>query len=57
MQKGILLKERDIYSIHYKLMTYMRLKAECSYAIAINVVRIEIVPVNDYILKHQKLFW
>ncbi len=40
MQKGILLKERNIYSIHYKLIPYMRLKAECSYAIAINEVRI-----------------
>ena len=40
MQKGILLKERDGYSIHFKLIPYMRLRAKCSYAIAINEVRI-----------------
>ena len=27
--KGILLKENDTYSIHYKLIPYMRLKAKC----------------------------
>ena len=41
MQKGIILKERDIYSIHYKLIPYMRLKAECDYATAIHEVRIK----------------
>ena len=41
MQKGIILKERDIYSIHYKLIPYMRLKAKCDYATAINEVRIK----------------
>ena len=38
--KGILLKENDLYSLHYKLIPYMRLKAECDYATAINEVRI-----------------
>ena len=41
MQKGIILKERNIYSIHYKLIPYMRLKAECDYATAIHEVRIK----------------
>jgi len=41
MKKGILLKEGDIYSIHYKLIPYMRLKAECDYATAIHEVRIK----------------
>ncbi len=41
MQKGILLKEGSIYSIHFKLIPYMRLKAECDYATAIHEVRIK----------------
>jgi len=41
MQKGILLKERDIYSIHFRLIPYMRLKAKCDYATAIHEVRIK----------------
>ncbi len=41
MRKGILLKEGDIYSIHYKLIPYMRLRAECNYATAIHEVRIK----------------
>ena len=41
IQKGILLKERDVYSIHFKLIPYMRLKAECNYATAIHEVRIK----------------
>lgn len=36
VQKGILLKEDDIYSIHYRLIPYMRLKARCDYATAIH---------------------
>ena len=39
--KGILLKENDTYSIHYKLIPYMRLKAKCDYATAIHEVRIK----------------
>jgi len=41
MQKEILLKENFLYSIHYKLIPYMRLKADCDYATAIHEVRIK----------------
>ncbi len=41
MQKGILRKEGGIYSIHFKLIPYMRLRAECNYATAIHEVRIK----------------
>lgn len=41
MQKGILLKEGEIYSIHFKLIPYMRLKANCDYATAIHEVRLK----------------
>ncbi len=41
LQKGILIKEKNIYSIHYKLIPYMRLKATCDYATAIHEVRIK----------------
>ena len=41
MKKGILRKEGDIYSIHFKLIPYMRLRAECNYATAIHEVRIK----------------
>lgn len=41
LQKGILLKEGNIYSIHFKLIPYMRLKTTCDYATAINEVRIK----------------
>ena len=33
--KGILYKENDLYSIHYRLIPYMRLKADCDYATAV----------------------
>ena len=39
LQKNILFKENDLYSIHYRLIPYMRLKAECDYATAIREVR------------------
>jgi hypothetical protein len=39
LQKGILIKENNLYSIHYRLIAYMRLKAECDYATAIHEVR------------------
>ena len=39
LQKGILFKENELYSIHYRLIAYMRLKAECDYATAIHEVR------------------
>lgn len=41
IQKGILLKEGKIYSIHFRLIPYMRLKASCDYATAIHEVRIK----------------
>ena len=41
VQKGILLKEDNIYSIHFRLIPYMRLKADCNYATAIHEVRIK----------------
>jgi hypothetical protein len=39
LQKGILIKENDLYSIHYRLIAYLRLRAECDYATAIHEVR------------------
>ena len=33
--KGILYKENDLYSIHYRLIPYMRLGANCDYATAV----------------------
>ena len=39
VQKGILLKENNSYSIHFRLIPYMRLKADCDYATAIHEVR------------------
>ena len=39
LQKGILFKENELYSIHYRLIAYMRLKAGCDYATAIHEVR------------------
>jgi hypothetical protein len=38
MQKEILLKEDHLYSIHFRLIPYMRLKADCDYATAIHLV-------------------
>ena len=37
--KGILLRENNTYSIHYKLIPYMRLRAKCDYATAIHEIR------------------
>ena len=39
IQKGVLIKENNMYSIHYRLIAYMRLKADCDYATAINESR------------------
>ena len=39
LQKGILVKENDLYSIHFRLIAYMRLRAECDYATAMHEVR------------------
>ena len=41
MQKGIIRKEGKIYSIHFRLIPYMRLKADCDYAIAIHEARLK----------------
>ena len=41
LQKGILLKENDLYSIHYRLIAYMRLKADCDYGTAVHETKIK----------------
>ena len=41
LQKGIILKESDMYSIHYRLIAYMRVKAGCDYSTAINESRMK----------------
>ena len=41
IQKGVLIKENNMYSIHYRLIAYMRLKAGCDYATAINESRMK----------------
>ena len=41
LQKGIILKESNVYSIHYRLIPYMRVKAECDYSTAMNEVRMK----------------
>ena len=40
LQKEILLKENHVYSIHYRLIAYMRLKAECDYSTAVHEIKI-----------------
>ena len=40
IHKGIIRKESNGYSIHYKLIPYMRLKADCDYGTAIHEVKI-----------------
>jgi len=41
LQKGIILKESNMYSIHYRLIPYMRVKAECDLSSAMNEVRMK----------------
>ena len=41
LQKGVLLKENNMYSIHYRLIAYMRVKADCDYVTAINESRMK----------------
>lgn len=41
IHKGIIQKENGSYSIHYRLIPYMRLKADCDYGTAIHEVRIK----------------
>ena len=40
IQKELLLKENEIYSIHYRLIAYMRLNADCDYATALHETKI-----------------
>ena len=40
LQRGIILKEKNIYSIHFKLIPYMRLKAEDDYGTALHEIKI-----------------
>ena len=41
LQKGLLMKENDLYSIHYRLIPYMRLKADCDYATALHEIKMK----------------
>lgn len=41
VQKGILRKEGNVYSIHFRLIPYMRLRAICDYATIIREVRLK----------------
>ena len=41
IQKELLLKENQTYSIHYRLIPYMRLKADCDYGTAIHETKIK----------------
>ena len=41
IQKGLVMKEGKTYSIHYKLVPYMRLGARCDYSRAIHVIKIK----------------
>ena len=39
LQRGLLIKENEIYSIHFRLIAYMRLRADCDYGTAIHEIR------------------
>ena len=41
LQKGIIMKENNMYSIHYRLIAYMRVKACCDYSTPINESRMK----------------
>ena len=41
LHKGIIVKENNKYSIHYRLIAYMRVKADCDYPTAINESRMK----------------
>tara|TARA_B110000014_G_scaffold171220_1_gene121746 strand:+ start:233 stop:553 length:321 start_codon:yes stop_codon:yes gene_type:complete len=41
IQKTMLFKENQVYSIHYRLIPYMRLKAGCDYATALHETKIK----------------
>jgi hypothetical protein len=40
LQKSILFKENEVYSIHYRVIPYMRLKADCDYGTALHETKI-----------------
>lgn len=40
LQKGLILREKRSYFIHYRLIPYMRLNEECDYATALNEIKI-----------------
>ena len=39
LQRGLLIKENELYSIHFRLIAYMRLRADCDYGTAIHEIR------------------
>ena len=41
VQKGVIIKEHNTYSIHYRIIPYMRLKANCDYATAVNETKMK----------------
>ena len=41
LQKGLIIKENATYSIHYRIIPYMRLKADCDYGVAINETKMK----------------
>ena len=40
IQRGLLYKEKQSYFIHFRLIPYMRLKADCNYATALHEIKI-----------------
>ena len=40
IQRGLLYKEKQSYFIHFRLIPYMRLKADCDYATALHETKI-----------------
>jgi hypothetical protein len=40
IQRGLLYKEKQSYFIHFRLIPYMRLKADCDYATALHEIKI-----------------
>ena len=41
IQKGVIIKENNTYSIHYRIIPYMRVKAVCDYGTAINETKMK----------------
>ena len=41
IQKGLVIKEGKLYSIHFRLVPYMRLGANCDYARAIHEIKVK----------------